>query len=32
MGRKKGTALLKYLIVQFVAGRIVLGSLLLSED
>lgn len=32
MGRKKGTALLKYLIVQFVAGGIVLGSLLLSED
>ena len=32
IGRKKGTALLKYLMVQFVAGRIILGSLLLSED
>ena len=30
--RKKRTALLKYLIVQFVAGRIILRSLLLSED
>lgn len=30
--RKKGTAILKYLIVQFVAGRIVLRSLLLSEE
>ena len=32
IGRKKGTALLKYLMVQFVAGRIILRSLLLSED
>ena len=29
---KKGTAVLKYLIVQFVARRIVLRSLLLSEE
>ena len=32
IGGKKGTALLKYLMVQFVAGRIILRSLLLSED
>ena len=29
---KKGTAVLKYLIVQFVARRIILRSLLLSEE
>nr|BAD86515.1 NADH dehydrogenase subunit 2 [Doliolum nationalis] len=32
MGGKKGTAILKYLMVQFVAGGMVLGSLLLSEE
>ena len=32
MGGKKGTLVLKYLIVQFVAGRITLGSSLLSDS